>query len=77
MTSIFSRYKKKSREQEIEIKIGSLLASLKDDINNFNHVEQAVIVKTFFDRFKEAKVKEKQLTLDLVFEITESLKIVK
>ena len=73
----FNKWKKKSREQEIEIKIGSILVSLKDDINNFNHIEQSIIIKSVYERFKEAKIKEKQLTLDLVFEINESLKIVK
>lgn len=73
----FSKWKKKSRQQEIENKIGSLLSSIQNDVNDFNHIEQAIIVKSLFERFKEAKLKDKQLSLDLTFEINESIKILK
>lgn len=66
---------KKSREQEIEVKVNSILTSIIDDVNSFTHREQSIIVKKVFERFQEIKNQEIENKQTIIDEIKESLKI--
>ncbi len=66
---------KKSREQEIEVKVNSILTSIIDDVNSFTHREQSIIVKKVFERFQEIKNQEVENKQTIIDEIKESLKI--
>lgn len=66
---------KKSREQEIEVKVNTILTSIIDDVNSFTHREQSIIVKKVFERFQEIKNQEVENKQTIIDEIKESLKI--
>lgn len=66
---------KKSREQEIEVKVNTILTSIIDDVNSFTHREQSIIVKKVFERFQELKNQEVENKQTIIDEIKESLKI--
>jgi len=66
-----------NRQHVVEMKVNSLLRSLFNDSDKFTHDEQAYITKTFFEKFKTIKGKERQDALNLANEITESLKKIK
>jgi hypothetical protein len=69
----FSKLKKESREQEVEVKVNSILTSISLDFNNFTYQEQAGILVKAIERFKEIKTEEKNEALKLINEIDQSL----
>jgi hypothetical protein len=75
MMVFFSNMKKKSREQEIEVKVNQILTSISLDFNNFTYQEQAEILVKAIERYKEIKTEEKNEALKLVNEIDECFKL--
>jgi hypothetical protein len=71
---VFSNFKQKSREQEIDIKINSLLTSVSGDVNNFTHQEQVEILVSTLSRYKARKEKEMNEALEFANDIEQSLK---
>lgn len=73
MMGFFKNLKKKSREQEIEVKINSILTSLSGDVNNFTHQEQVAILVGTLEKYKERKSKERDEALEFANDIDQSL----
>jgi len=69
----FSNLKKKSREQEVEVKINSILTSISGDVNNFTHQEQVAILVGTLEKYKERKSKERDEALGFANDIDQSL----
>lgn len=69
----FRNLKKKSREQEVEVKINSILTSISGDVNNFTHQEQVTILVGTLERYKERKSKERDEALEFANDIDQSL----
>jgi hypothetical protein len=75
MMVFFSKIKKGIREQEIEVKVNSILASICLDVNNFTYQEQAGILVKAIEKLKEIKTEEKNEALKLIDDIDQSLEI--
>ena len=73
----FKKLKKESREQEIEVKVNSILTSISLDFNNFTYQEQSGILVKAIERFKEIKTEEKNEALKLINDIDQSLEQLK
>lgn len=75
MMAFFSKIKKGIREQEIEVKVNSILTSISLDFNNFTYQEQAGILVKAIEKLKEIKTDEKNQALKLIDDIDQSLEI--
>ncbi len=65
----------KSRENDVRLKVNTLLKSIYDDTDEFTHDEQATIIKSMLQQHKDSKAKQRQDALNLANEITLSLKL--
>jgi hypothetical protein len=69
----FSGLKKKSREQELEVKVNSILTSISGDVNDFTNMEQVTILAMAIKKHIERKTKERDDSLVLAEDIEQSL----
>ena len=71
---MWTLFKKPSREEQMERSVAEIMKAIKEnDLTNFTHAEQSMILNTVIERYKEAKTIEYTTAKEAVDQIYQSL----